>query len=78
MNTIAHRAPRMSRAKAFIGALFAALALAGAVQAAAPDSASAMRAGCARHWHAAWQAEADGYEYLAAFHYALAGVCENG
>jgi hypothetical protein len=43
MGTINYRVPRLSGAKAMIGALLATLAIAGVVQAAAPAPAAAMR-----------------------------------
>ena len=43
MEMTTYRLPRLSRVKAMIGAALATLAIAGAVQAAAPEPASAMR-----------------------------------
>lgn len=66
----------MSRVKALIGALLATLAIAGATQAAAPDSASAMKPQCQRAWLNAWNAYQEGYDKLAKFWYGVAELCE--
>ncbi len=79
MNTTVYRAPRLSRAKALIGALLASLAIAGAVQASAPDSASAMRFDRCYSWGVlAQEADSRGDHYVAAFYYALWEACYLG
>jgi hypothetical protein len=79
MDTIAFRAPRLSRAKALIGALLATLAIAGAVQATGPASASAMKStncwGWAEKGH---RAEGEGRQDLADFYYTLYTMCVFG
>jgi hypothetical protein len=65
MDTIAYRAPRLSRAKALIGALLATLAIAGVTQAGAPDSASAAKNQCWKWVEAGYAWEAVGSQYLA-------------
>jgi hypothetical protein len=78
MDTITYRAPRLSRVKAAIGALLAALAVAAAVQVTTPDSASAMKPQCKSAWMSGWKADEEGREYLAAFWYSVAESCEAG
>jgi hypothetical protein len=77
MNTIAYGAPRLSRAKALIGALLATLAI-GAMQAASPDSASAMKARCAIFMEEGHRAESEGRQVLADFYYDSYWVCMRG
>jgi hypothetical protein len=74
MDTIAFRAPRLSRAKALIGALLASLAIAGAVQATAPESASAMRS-CDGYRQAGDIANAQGRYSIALTWYRLFWGC---
>lgn len=75
MNTIAYRAPRFSRAKALIAALFATLAIAGAVQATAPDSAAAMPSRCATFYGQAETAYMNGYDDLGDFYLNAYLIC---
>jgi hypothetical protein len=77
MDTIAYGAPRLSRAKALIGALLATLAIAGATQAATPDSASAMPRVEACHFFvvAGTIAESLGYQEQADALYAEFNKC---
>lgn len=77
MNTIAYGAPRLSRAKALIGALLATLAI-GAVQVASPDSAAAMKARCSIFLEEGHRAEAEGRQVLADFYYDAYSVCVRG
>lgn len=78
MNTIAYGAPRLSRAKALIGALLATLAIAGAVQATAADSAGAMKAQCSIFLEEGHRAEGEGRQTLADFYYDAYWVCLRG
>lgn len=76
MDTIAYRAPRLSRAKALIGALLAALAVAGAVQAAAPGLASARPYHeCSIYADVAWYWHNMGNKGLEEIYYGKYGMC---
>lgn len=76
MDTTTYRLPRISRLKAAIGALLAALAITGVVQAATAEPAAAMKSQCVPIWQRGWDADSEGREYLAAFYYAAAEICE--
>jgi ABC-type glycerol-3-phosphate transport system substrate-binding protein len=78
MNTIAHRTPRLSRAKALIAAMLATLAIAGAAQVAAPDPAAAMKSTCSHWMEEGHRAEGEGRQELADFYYTLYTICVFG
>ena len=76
MDTITYRAPRLSRAKALIGALLAALAIAGVVQAAAPGFASArLYHECSHYADVAWYWHNMGNKGLEDTYYSKYGEC---
>jgi hypothetical protein len=74
MNTITYRAPRLSRAKAMIGALLATLAIAVGTQATTPDSASA-QAACPGILAEGHRLEAEGHQEAADFWYGVWQIC---
>jgi hypothetical protein len=74
MDTLSYRMPRLSRAKALIGALLATLAIGGAVQAANPAPASAMPR-CSPYLYAAGEAFNEGYQLLGEFYLDLYVEC---
>jgi hypothetical protein len=75
METLSYKMPSLSRIKALIGALLATLAIAAAVQATAPDSASAV-SNCSDYWGKKGDMAAiDGYWDLADFYWTIARTC---
>jgi hypothetical protein len=75
MDTLSYKMPRMTRAKALIGAFVASIALTGAVQTALPASASAMPARCEGLLNLGHKAYAEHYYWLASFYWGAMMLC---